>query len=158
MVPHFNFSGQVITSRQMPTLKEKLSERTEAREFNGLGWLLVLLVLALFSAAIIYFGGNNYGNSSDSPHPTATRAPRTYSIFYDNGFFQPTNLRIHSGDTVRFINKDVILIKIASGLSDFNSQEDIGKDEAFVYTFTKVGIFSYYNGRNQNETGTIIVR
>lgn len=145
----------------MSSLKEKLSEQAEAREFNGLGWLLVLVTLVLFSLAIIYFGGGTGGDSNPIAKPSASHSPRTYSVYYSNGFFQPTNMRIQAGDTVRFTDKDIAPIGIVGNgndLSDFDSHTTIGKDETFVYTFTKVGVFGYHNSRNPNEIGTIIVR
>jgi len=152
----------------MASLKERLAERSDNSEPNGLGWLFILLLLVLLSAAILYFSQGSKNIIGAPPTSTITvvnRPPRTYSVYYDRGVFSPTNLRIHSGDTVRFENDNVLPIRVVTdphpahnGLVGFDSASEVRNKESFTYTFNTVGIFSYHNERNPNETGTIIVR
>lgn len=152
----------------MASLKERLAERAEGAEPNGLGWLFILLLLILLSAAILYFsqGSKNLIGGTPTPLNTVTNRPaRTYSVYYDRGVFSPTNLRIHAGDTVRFENDTLLPIRVVTdphpahnGLAGFDSVNEVRNKESFTYTFNAVGIFSYHNERNPNETGTIIVR
>ena len=152
----------------MASLKERLAERADGAEPSGLGWLFILLFLILLSAAVLYFsqGGKNLIGSLPTPTNTiASRPSRTYSVYYDRGVFSPTNLRIHAGDTVRFENDNTLPIRVVTdphpahnGLVGFDSASEIRNKESFTYIFNAVGIFSYHNERNPNETGTIIVR
>lgn len=151
----------------MPNLKEKLRDRSEQTEFHGLPWILIVLLLVLLSVAVLYFGRNmNHQPASVSNGMrTATRPARTYSVFYSSGVFSPTNLRIHSGDTVKFQNNGFAAIKITpdtqkdqeSGVG-FENIGEIQSKNSFAYTFSTAGIFNYHNEKNPNEAGAIIIR
>lgn len=131
-------------------------------------WLLIILVLIVFAAAVTYFSRNNpelKAGLNPIPTPTPTRIARVYTIFYQLGIFSPTNLRIHVGDSVKFQNdgkESIHVISDSSGgtldLPGFDSVGDIQPNGAFTYTFIEAGIFGYHNVKNTDETGTVIVR
>lgn len=152
----------------MGALKEKLIIKSESGEPKGLTWLLIVLFLILLSAAVTYFSGDgNYktaakGQKTDQIN---NRVPRIYSVFYTGGVFSPTNLRIHAGDTVEFQNKTFYSIRISASVQGatnqvfgFQNSGDISPDSTFSFIFSSAGIFNYYNERDSNEAGTIIVR
>lgn len=127
--------------------------------------MIVVLLLAL-AVAVSYFqeDSSSLAGSTGGNH-TSVREPRDYSVFYKSGVFGPTNLRIHVGDTVIFQNFDSHSIRIVSEgyprkpeLDDFDSKKDIPPDGQFSYTFSKTGIFGYYNLINPDESGSVIVR
>lgn len=143
--------------------RKKLLEKSENAQANGLSWLLIILFLVLLSFSVVYFGGN----SGDHNGASATlakkngnnRASRTYSVFYSSGVFSPTNLRIHTGDSVKFQNSSHFPIRILSDKNTiFQNSGEIPVNGFFAYTFTAAGIFDYHNEKNPNEAGTIIVR
>ena len=151
----------------MNSIKQKLLEKTENVESKGFSWLLIILFLILLSAAVMYFGGNDTYSDSTAvieKENTNGRAPRTYSIFYTGGVFSPTNLRIHSGDLVEFQNRAFLPIKIVADNQGkavkfgFENSGDISSSGKFSFTFSSAGIFNYYNERNPNEAGAIIVK
>ena len=152
----------------MSSIKQKLLEKTENMEPKGFSWLLIVLFLILLSTAVIFFSGSNNYKTAVEDQKTGqinSRIPRAYSVFYTNGVFSPTNLRIHAGDTVEFQNKTFFPIRIAANnqgvLSQtfgFQSSGSIASDGVFSFTFSSVGIFNYYNERDPNEAGTIIVK
>ena len=132
-------------------------------------WLFILLALAGFIAAVIYFGRNNPLLANNGPIPSSrqinTRQPRTYTVFYGLGVFSPTNIRIHVGDSVRFQNDGNAPIRVVSDstngtldLTGFESVGDIPPGSIFTYTFSQSGIFGYNNAHRPNEEGTVIVR
>ncbi len=131
-------------------------------------WLMIIIVLAVLAVAVLYFGDKNSAFKNAELNPAniqSTRPERLYNVDYLSGVFSPTNLRIHTGDSVRFQNKSSNVIHLAADASDgateligFNSLTDIQPDGVFAFTFTKVGIFGYSNDLNQSEKGTIIVR
>lgn len=147
-------------------IKQKLLDRSESSEPKGLSWLLIILLLMLLSVAVVYFSGqeNDIQISSAISSRASVRAPRAYAVFYSGGVFSPTNLRIHSGDTVKFQNKGETSINIISDASPetsslgFRSSGEVLIDSSFSYTFSKPGIFNYYNQKDPNESGTIIIR
>ena len=151
----------------MSSIKQKLLEKTENTESKGFSWLLIILFLILLSAAVMYFSGNNTNSDSGTitqRENTNGRTPRTYSIFYTGGVFSPTTLRIHAGDLVEFQNRTLLPIKIIADNQGkatkfgFENSGDIPSGSNFSFTFSGAGIFNYYNERNPNETGSIIVR
>lgn len=147
--------------------KQKLLDRSDQQEPHGLPWILIVLLLVLLSVAVLYFGKNiNYQPASAvKGNGSTVRSPRTYSIFYSGGVFSPTNLRIHSGDTVKFQNNGFFGIRIAPNTEKdqengigFSNIGEIMPKNSFSYTFSTAGIFNYHNEKNPNEAGAIIIR
>ena len=136
---------------------------------KGVLWLFIILVLVIFTAAVMYFSRKSpeLANNGQvlSGRLTNARQPRTYTIFYGLGVFSPTNIRIHVGDSVRFQNDSNAPMRIISdstnGIPDlvgFDSVGEIPLGSIFTYTFSQDGIFGYHNARNPAEEGTVIVR
>lgn len=129
----------------------------------GIFWVLIILALISMALAINFFGKPiNTAGTVATPSETLlieSKPTRLYTISYKNGVFSPTNLRIHSGDTVRFKNESIFGFRIISDdIVGFDSVGDIPQGSYFSFTFAAKGIFSYRNGKNTNEVGTIIVR
>lgn len=142
-------------------------DRSDQAEPHGLPWILIVLLLVLLSVAVLYFGRNrNYQPASalNTVH-TNTRPPRTYSVLYSGGVFSPTNLRIHSGDMVKFQNNSLFAVRIVPD-TDKDQENGVGfghigeiqSKNSFSYTFSTAGIFNYHNEKNPNEAGAIIIR
>ncbi len=127
-------------------------------------WLLIIIALAVLSGSIYYFGRKNSDIITELPTvtPRATREPRTYIVSYRAGVFSPTNIRIHVGDTVEFINDgNAQLLIVADGnsaLVGFDSNQTIPPRGQYIYVFTKAGIFDYLNDLRETERGTVTVR
>ena len=130
-------------------------------------WLLILLLVLVLSAAIRFVGPDPSGSAS--PDPLASESPtvrqsRTYTVTYKSGVFSPTNLRIHSGDTVIFRNDDTRPLRIvgqtdaASGKPIFDSARSIVNGDSYAFTFSSAGLFTYHNDDDAQEAGVIIVR
>ena len=138
---------------------------------TGLSWVLIVIVLILMTVAVSVFNGDNGGavvGPTVIPTPTVSSepvTPRLYTVSYKGGVFSPTNLRIHSGDTVRFHNDGIISIRVASdphpqhnNLVGFDSIGDIPPGSFFTFTFAAKGTFGYHNENSTDESGVIIVR
>src|SRR3989339_764972 len=98
-------------------------KRNKIRTINGPGlvWMLIILMLLLMAVTVIVFSKNGVGSGDVLTTPTPTDMPditaqpqRIYTIAYKNGVFSPTNLRIHSGDTVRFKNEGYAGIRVVT--------------------------------------------
>ena len=152
-----------------PLLIRRRDEHIESLH-NATGFwpfIVVMLIVLAFAVRIFEPDLSSGVSPSVSPTPVASdiRQPRVYTISYLAGVFSPTNLRIHTGDTVRFRNDSFFAIRIISDphpqhnqLPGLDSKGDIPQDSYFAYTFSEVGIFGYHNEKNHDETGTIIVR
>ena len=132
-------------------------------------WFLIILVLIGFAAAATYLGRESREQAkvaqSENGSSDSERQTRVYTVYYDFGVFSPTNIRIHAGDSVKFQNDSKTAIRIASDiingsptLPGFDSGSDIPAGSAFSFTFTKEGIFGYFNVKNPSEEGSVIVR
>jgi len=127
-------------------------------------WVLIIILLALSALSINMLSENHLqkmASAVPTPTPEITREPRFYTVTYRGGVFSPTNLRIHSGDTVRFKNDSFFGIRIITDnnqLLGFDSVGGIPQGSYFSFTFAEKGIFGYHNYDDPDEQGTIIVR
>ncbi|RLI95661.1 MAG: hypothetical protein DRO92_01580 [Candidatus Altiarchaeales archaeon] len=80
---------------------------------------------------------------------------RVRYIYIRNLEFRPKNLIIHSGDTVKWINRDSVEHRISSPYT-FDSGE-LKNGEVFAYTFEKEGIYNYICKIYPTMKGMIIV-
>ena len=141
---------------------------TDGIHDHGVTWIFIILVLIVFAASVMFFTRNN-PDLKVTPNPSLaiapTHSPLTYKVYYQLNIFSPTNLRVHVGDSVSFLNNSSQPIHVISDsvngvptLAGFDSVGDVQPNGAFSYTFTDAGIFGYHNTKNADETGTIIVR
>jgi len=150
-------------------LEPQLTSAPERRPFHkenapGLSWLFIVFLLALLALAVIVLGkpreqlaGTNPTATPVTPAPTSQ--PRIYTISYDAGVFSPTNLRVHAGDTVRIKNESIFPIHVRSeDIVGLDSIGDIPQGSYFSFTFAAKGTFGYFNVRNLDQAGTVIVR
>lgn len=147
-----------------PQLIRKDEERVSARD-SGAYWLFIILALILLALSVAIFSGQegpgDVAAGSLTPTPIESRIPHIYTVSYKNGVFSPTNLRIHAGDTVKFRNDGFFPIRIVGDdnqVPGFDSVTDVPQGSSFGITFAARGIFGYHNGKNADETGTIMVR
>ncbi len=142
-----------------------MTKRNKTKEPASVFWIFIILILGLFVVSVMFFTQGQKFELADRDSTLSTlsqsgeRDSRVYTVTYRNGVFSPTNLRIHLGDTVRFKNDDLFSIRVISeNLPGFDSIGVIPRGGVFSYTFSSRGIFQYYNERNSDEAGTVIVR
>lgn len=156
--------AQLIAAKGQPRLLKPING-------PGVFWLLIILALVSLTGAMMIFGksyetpGIAVIGDSLTPTPTEQHQARVYTVSYKSGVFSPTNLRIHSGDTVRFKNESVFPIRVVTdphpehnNLVGFDSIGDIPQGSYFSFTFAAKGVFGYHNENKIDEAGTIIVR
>lgn len=142
-----------------------MARKRRTKEPASVFWVFIILILGLFVVSVMFFTKGQEFDLADRDSTLSTmdqkdeRDSRVYTVTYKNGVFSPTNLRIHMGDTVRFKNDDIFSIHIYSeSLPGFDSVGTIPRGGVFSYTFSSRGIFQYYNERDADEAGTVIVR
>lgn len=131
---------------------------------KGYFWLIIIFLLTVLSVSITFFNrGNKYDLSvlagPSQPAKNQERAPRIYTVSYKSGIFSPTNIRVRAGDTVRFENHSLFGIRVLSDdLTGFDSIGPVPAGGVFTYTFTVRGIFSYFNEKEPEQLGKVVVR
>ncbi len=77
------------------------------------------------------------------------------------GGFSPSVLHIRRGESVEFINASSTDLWVkgdsTASLTDFNQGHIAAAGETYVYTFTTLGTYTYYNRSNPAQKGSIIV-
>jgi len=128
--------------------------------------VISLVVIAMFGIAIfVVYSGKEAREIVTSPSSTA-RIPKTYTAYYEDGVFSPSNIRIHAGDSVRFQNDSTssdiyVIADLRSGLlslSALDSGVNIKPGESYIFKFERSGSYAYKNKLVKNEIGTVIVR
>ena len=145
-----------------------LARSTETRDLSKRPhlWPAILLVMVCMGVAVGLLGAREPRDPLASPTPSAIeeRDARVYSITYRFGVFSPTNLRVHAGDTVRWKNESPLPIKVIAQLQPgekipaFDSVGSIQPNSYFSYTFSRGGVYGYYNPSDKNESGVVIVK
>lgn len=126
-------------------------------------WGLILGAMVLLAVAVSVFGTDAPVASDTTLSVTPHREVRVYTVHYRFGIFSPTNLRIRTGDTVRFHNHTGTPVRIIAdhqvgGVPVFDSIGEIQPDGYFSYTFAMAGVFGYHSEADPNQAGVIIVR
>lgn len=161
----FVFLGKYVKIKlSMRFLDKLLAHSDNEPKPKGYFWLIIVFLLAALGVSVAFFNrGNKYDLSALAGQPQQTketeRAPRIYSVSYKNGTFSPTNIRIRAGDTVRFENHSLFGIRVVSDdLVGFDSIGPVPAGGVFTYTFTARGIFIYFNEKEPEQVGKVIVR
>lgn len=87
-----------------------------------------------------------------------------YVVSYENLGFNPKNLEISRGRSVRFVNNSHKAMRIGSTdttapASQLLSQpKSVGKGGTYDYTFNEAGTYKYANQNNTADAGTIVVK
>lgn len=119
-------------------------------------WFMILLLAGVFIGAVLWFRDAPAGLlDATLSTPQTSRLPRQYTIYYDDGVFTPTNMRILQGDQVIFRNESSSTLRIKG---DGIDSGDFLSHSTWMRTFVDTGTFSYYNVYQESEKGMITVR
>lgn len=89
--------------------------------------------------------------------------PPESTVWVVNGSFNPSVITVEVGDTVTWINKDIIDRRVASDPHPSSTDlpelvsEDLGEGDSYSYTFNEAGEYSYHDFLNPIKKGKIIV-
>ena len=90
----------------------------------------LLVTLGLILCTIVVFAGEQ-------------RKPKTHTVTIEGMRFQPEALTVARGDTIVWVNKDIVPHTATSKTGDFDSK-DIQVDKSWKYTIQKKGNFAYF--------------
>jgi plastocyanin len=107
-----------------------------------------LLVLAAVPAG---------GCGSSAPSQAAATATPTADVVVAmrNLRFAPKRVTIHKGQTVEWIDKDLVDHSVVSGAL---ASPDFAQGETWSHTFGRAGVFRYHDRLHPDMTGTVVVR
>ena len=83
--------------------------------------------------------------------------PKTHTVIMENMRFQPQRLTVARGDTVVWINKDLVPHTATSKAGGFDSQV-IRAEQSWRFTARKQGEFAYVCAFHPTMTATLQVR
>jgi len=112
-------------------------------------WTLSVAALAII---LIMMAGRSktYGASP-------TEEKQSTEVKIDNFVFSPNTLTVPAGTTVRWTNHDDIPHNVVADDKSFKSKV-LDTDEAFSYTFSKPGTYTYFCSIHPKMTGKVVVQ
>jgi len=115
-------------------------------------------ILITFFVLFLLFGcaqnaPSNQNSTNPSQNPSTNSSNSIVKI--SNFSFQPKDLAVKSGTTVKWINEDSVPHSIKS--DSFNSQT-LSNGQSFEFTFNNTGTFNYSCSIHPSMTGTITVQ
>jgi plastocyanin len=84
-------------------------------------------------------------------------APKTHTVTMENMRFQPDSLTVTRGDTVVWVNKDLVPHTATSKAGGFDSQM-IEAEKSWTFTARQTGEFAYTCTFHPTMTATLRVR
>ena len=79
------------------------------------------------------------------------------AVKIDNFTFSPNPLTIEKGTTVRWTNHDDVTHTVVADDKSFKSKA-LDTDDAFTYTFTKPGTYSYFCSLHPKMVAKVVVK
>lgn len=110
--------------------------------------ITVLIAIAIVLLAFVYADQRN--------QETAVKAAQ---ITMHKGGFTPSVVRVQEGQNVVWTNKDSSPHQITSSdLPELGTNEPLGQNETYSFTFTKKGTYTYYDANDKTaKRATVIV-
>jgi plastocyanin len=87
----------------------------------------------------------------------AVAAQEAPEVKIDNFVFNPPELTIAVGTTVKFVNHDDIPHSVVDKNKAFRSKA-LDTDDSFTFTFANAGTYDYFCGLHPHMTGKIVVQ
>lgn len=79
----------------------------------------------------------------------------TNTIKIKNLAFNPSDITVKVGTTVKWVNEDSVMHRLKS--SDVFSSGDLNKGDTFEFKFSEVGTYNYFCEIHPNMKGKVIV-
>ena len=127
----------------MQTLKNKLL--LAAARLSPARAVVVAMLLGPLVGALLAYGA------------VAAQEPNTDEVKIDNFVFNPQELTVAVGTTVKFVNHDDIPHTVVDKNKGFRSKA-LDTDDSFSFTFANAGTYDYFCGLHPHMQGKIIVK
>lgn len=130
-----------------------LQECSAARSWTWRAMLVGAAVVALFSPPGTVQAGHAMAPTSTIQVAQAADA----QVTIDNFVFSPPTLTVATGTTVTWTNQDDMVHTVTAANGLFRSK-GLETGDAYSYTFTTTGTYTYYCALHPKMTATIIVK
>jgi plastocyanin len=127
----------------MQTLMNQL--RNAAARLSPARAVVVAMLLGPLVGALLAYG------------TVAAQEPTTDEVKIDNFVFNPQELTVAVGTTVKFVNHDDIPHTVVDKNKGFRSKA-LDTDDSFSFTFANAGTYDYFCGLHPHMQGKIIVK
>jgi plastocyanin len=127
----------------MQTLMNQL--RNAAVRLSPARAVVVAMLLGPLVGALLAYGA------------VAAQEPATDEVKIDNFVFNPQELTVAVGTTVKFVNHDDIPHTVVDKNKGFRSKA-LDTDDSFSFTFASAGTYDYFCGLHPHMQGKIIVK
>lgn len=142
---------------EQPAKKSKLKKLLPAT--------VVILIVGSITLGLffrpVFSGDNPLQKSSDTTAPNGPLKLNLYqaSVSITARAFSPSSVKIKSGESVAWLNKDrsMHLIVSDTGLAGFKGQGNLLFNDMYLYTFTVAGTYTYHDQLNPSLKGTVVV-
>lgn len=129
-----------------------------------LGAVAVLVIVALG----FLIKGNGFFTASRATKPAnrpmETSRGATITVDYTNQGYSPAVARLHTGDTVIFVNGSTHPMWIASdphpvhsAYPEFDAKRSYAPGESYSFTFEKAGSWGYHNHLQPTDAGKVVI-
>ncbi|MEK7530830.1 MAG: hypothetical protein AAB573_03095 [Patescibacteria group bacterium] len=154
---------------------------------NAILWIVLIVAIILFAGFVLWGSTSafslfvpNYGSPTQALQAVGetqnndafvpqrvTEDDRTVTIVnYTGSRFVPQVITVNRGDTVRFVNKDNLSMRITSQdlkfvplYPGFDQADSVGTGEYYEFVFNDPGVWPYHNMNSDPGTvGVIYVR
>ena len=117
--------------------------------------LLKHRILTLFAVSVLLIG--SWTKSSMNKTTTTGGGPGPNEVWIQNMAFNPTNMTVAVGTTVKWTNKDAITHTVTSDTGSFDSG-NLSGNGIYSFTFTTAGSYPYHCKIHTYMTATITVQ
>jgi plastocyanin len=111
----------------------------------------------LFGVAILLTAFTLVSRQSIFAATAPANSSSEVAVKIDNFSFSPATITVPVGTTVRWTNRDDIPHTVVSDDRAFKSKA-LDTDEAFTYTFTKPGTYSYFCSIHPKMVAKVVVQ
>ncbi len=127
--------------------------------------VIIIATLVAVVALIIIVASSGKKDSTDTSmsnnQNTSNSAPSgaiaTDKVDISNYMFGPADIKVKVGTNVTWTNHDSVSHSVASDDGKMPSSKLFAKDQTYIYTFTKAGVYKYHCSPHPYMHGSVLV-
>lgn len=113
--------------------------------------------LATIAAALLLVAAPACGSGNDETEPAASGATGgADAVSIEDFTYKPAELKVESGTTVTFTNKDGFAHTVTAKDKSYDS-ENLDEGQSFEHTYDEPGTYEYFCAIHNSMTGSVVV-
>ena len=116
--------------------------------------------LLAFSIILVFLSGcTSYNQQADdtTSGSATTQQPKTYNVGIKNFGFDPSELKIKTGDSVIWTNRDSTPHTVTSDSGAGVNSQTLSEGQTYSYTFNQPGTYNYHCSIHPDMKGVVTV-